>query len=80
MIKSTASHDITRASLALGSAVAIAGLVAVLPAQAATTSKNCSGKSATSKSGDKMGSMKSAHPAMSKMKMKSSNGATCSGK
>ena len=74
------SHRITGTSLALGSAVAIAGLVAVLPAQAATTSKNCSGKSATSKSVDKMGSMKSAHPAMSKMKMKSSNGATCSGK
>jgi hypothetical protein len=80
MTKSTASHGITRTSLALGSAVAIAGLVAALPAQAATTSNNCSGKSATAKSGDKMGSMKSAHPTMSKMKMKSSNGATCSGK
>lgn len=80
MTNLTATNRITRTSLALGSAVAIAGLVAALPAQAATTSNPCNGKSATSKSGDKMGSMKSAHPAMSKKKMKSSNSAACSGK
>jgi len=74
------SHRITRTSLVLGSAVAIAGLAAVLPAQAATGSNPCSGMNMTAKSGDKTGGMKSSHHAMSKNKMKSSNCAACSGK
>lgn len=74
------SHRITRTSLVLGSAVAIAGLAAALPAQAATGSNPCSGMSMIAKSGDKTGGMKSTHHTMAKKKMKSSNCAACSGK
>ncbi|GAA5266670.1 hypothetical protein ACOSOMT5_P3099 [Acidiphilium sp. MT5] len=66
MTNQSAPNRITKASLALGSAVAIVGLVATLPAHAATAPNPCSGKSTTSKSVGKMDNMKSSHAAMSK--------------
>ena len=73
MTNQSTPHRITKASLALGSAVAIAGLVAALPAHAATAPNPCSGKSATSKSTGAMDNMKSSHSTMSKSDKKTGN-------
>lgn len=67
-------RPITKAALALGSAVAIAGLVSAAPAHAA--SNPCSGNKMGSKS-----SKKTDHAAMGAKKMKSGAcGGACSGK
>lgn len=80
MTNLTSSNRITKASLALGSAVAIAGLVAALPAQAATGSNPCNGTKMGSKSSSKTGHTKTDHAAISNKMTKSSNSAACSGK
>lgn len=76
---STSSHRITKASLTLGSAIAIAGLVAALPAQAATSGNPCNGTKTSMKSSGTTDHTKTDHAGMSK-RTKSSNSAACSGK
>ncbi|MCW8307078.1 hypothetical protein AruPA_08525 [Acidiphilium sp. PA] len=68
----TAPNPITRTALALGSAVAIAGLVSAAPAQAATSANPCAGGKMGAKSSAKPG-----HAAMTNKKMKSG---ACAGK
>ncbi|MCW8309499.1 MULTISPECIES: hypothetical protein [Acidiphilium] len=80
MTNPTSPNRITKISLTLGSAVAVAGLVTALPAQAATSGSRCNGKTMSSKSSSKTGGAQTNHAAMSGKRTTSSNSATCSGK
>jgi hypothetical protein len=83
MTRATSSTRITKTSLALGSAVAIAGLVAAMPAEGASTNNPCSGMNMGPKSTGKPGKMnkvKSHHSSTTTSKMKSANCAACGGK